>query len=208
MAGPRAAIVMSPWSVPRAMARELGALFRRSLHVASPVFLVYYVLADDLWIGFPKPLLAVLLWGVTLVIEALRLTLHVDIVGIREYERGQISAYFWGGTALLLGLLFFPAPFVVVAMFGMAWVDPLCAWSRERRLYPHVPLLAYGALATVGLVLLADRGPLGTLLLALAATGLALAAEYPTIRYVDDDFTMLMVPMVGMTLLAALLQNL
>ncbi len=199
---------MSSRDLPGTMSRELGAIFRRTLHVASPVFLVYYLLADDLWIGFPKPLLAVLLWAATLVIEALRLALRVDIVGIREYERGQVSAYFWGGTALLLGLLFFPPPFVVVAMVGMAWVDPLCAWSRKRRLYPHVPLLVYAALATVGLVLLEDYGLGGTLLLALGATGLAMAAEYPTIRHVDDDFTMLMVPLVGMTLLAALLQNL
>lgn len=193
---------------PGGMGRELGPLFRRSLHVASPGFLVYYLLPEDLWIGLPKPLLAVLLWSATLVIETLRLALHVDIVGIREYERGQVSAYFWGGTALLLGLLFFPPPFVVVAMVGMAWVDPLCAWSRREGRYPHVPLVAYAAVATVGLALLADEGLGGTLLLALTATGLALGAEYPTIPQVDDDFTMLMVPLVGMTLLAALLHNL
>ncbi len=187
------------------MSPQQGSTFRRAFHLASPVFLVYYLLPDDLWVGFPKPLLAFLLWAVTLVIEALRLVLEVDIIGIREYERGQISAYFWGGTGLVIGLLFFPPPFVVVVMVGMAWVDPLCALSRQRGGYPFVPLLAYGAIAFTGVWLLADFSLVSALMIALLGTSLAIAAEYPNVEFVDDDFTMQMAPLVGTTLLSWLL---
>ncbi|MEE9236260.1 MAG: hypothetical protein V3U52_00500 [Thermoplasmata archaeon] len=187
------------------MSLELGTVFRRTFHLVSPVFLVYYLLPEDLWVGFPKPFLAFILWSATLAIETLRLVFEVDIIGIREYERGQISAYFWGGTALVLGLILFPPPLVVVSMFGMAWVDPICAWSRERVGYPLVPLLVYALIAFSGLWFLTDF-PLGDLLiLSLFATGVAIAAEYPTMTYVDDDFTMLMVPLLGTTFIAWLL---
>ncbi len=184
---------------------EVGSAFRRIFHAASPAFLVYYLLPDDLWVGFPKPYLAFILWSATFVIETLRLAFDVDIIGLRDYEKRQISAYFWGATALVSGLLFFPPPFVVVAMFGMAWIDPLCAWTRERGGYPLIPLIAYLVIAFTGVWFLTGLSPEKTITISLFATGLAIGAEYPTIRYVDDDFTMMMVPLGGMTLLDWLL---
>ncbi len=187
------------------MSPQLGSTFRRAFHLASPVFLVYYLLPDDLWVGLPKPLLAFLLWAVTLVIEVLRLVLEVDIIGIREYEKDQVSAYFWGGTGLVIGLLFFPPPFVVVAMVGMAWVDPLCALARNTRGYPVVPLIVYGVIAFTGVWVLTDFPLVSALMIALLGTSLAIAAEYPNVELVDDDFTMQLVPLVGTTLLSWLL---
>ncbi|MCJ2531368.1 MAG: hypothetical protein LN413_03495 [Candidatus Thermoplasmatota archaeon] len=187
---------------------EEGPVLRRAIHIASPVFLAYYLLPDDLGIGVPKLLVAAILWLVTLVIELLRLLGHLEILGIREYERGQISAYFWGGTGLFLGLVLFPPVFVVVAMFGMAWIDPLSALTRRRGGYPWVPLVAYLALATVGLSLLTPFRFPAVLALALIAAVVAIAAEYPRLRWIDDDFTMFMAPLIALTAVGALLQNL
>ena len=182
-----------------------GPILRRAIHIASPVFLAYYLLPEDLGIGLPKLLVAALLWLVTLVIELLRLLGRLEILGIRDYERGQISAYFWGGTGLFLGLALFPPAFVVVAMFGMAWIDPLCALTRRRGGYPWVPLVAYLALAGVGLALLTAFSLPAVLSVALVAAVVAIAAEYPRLRWIDDDFTMFMVPLLAMTALGALL---
>lgn len=187
------------------MGLEVGPTFRRIFHIASPVFLVYYLLPADLWIGLPKEVAVGIFWGATLVVEILRLTGWVQLVGIRDYERRQISAYFWGGTALALGLLFFPAPFVVVAMCGMAWVDPLCSYTRQVGGYPLLPLLLYGVIAFFGLVLLLEAPLSVILLLSAAATGVAIAFEYPTWPFLDDDFVMQMAPLLVMTGAGALL---
>ncbi|MFQ6012221.1 MAG: hypothetical protein ACE5LS_01040 [Thermoplasmata archaeon] len=183
---------------------EGGSLLRRAIHIASPILLGYYLLPDDLYVGLPKFLLAAGLWLATLVLELLRLLNRLEILGIREYERGQISAYFWGGTGLFLGLALFPPPFVVVAMLGMAWIDPLCALTRREGGYPYVPLIAYLVLASVGLVLLTDFGLPGVLTLALVAAFVAVAAEYPRLRWIDDDFAMIMAPLIALTVLGAL----
>jgi hypothetical protein len=187
------------------MMADAGSAFRRAFHIASPAFLVYYLLPADLWIGFSKVYLTLLLWSVTLVIEILRLAFDVDLIGLRDYERGQISAYFWGGTGLTIGLLLFPPPLVVVAMCGMAWIDPLCAWTREKGGYPVVPLISYGAVAAALLWALTGWSPVEVAMVAAVAAFMAVAAEYPTIKYIDDDFTMQIVPLLGMTLLWTLL---
>ncbi|MFQ5986554.1 MAG: hypothetical protein ACE5KQ_04280 [Thermoplasmata archaeon] len=188
---------------------EEGPVLRRALHLASPLLLGYYLLPDDLYIGVPKLLVAAILWLATLVIEVLRLLGHLEILGIRDYEKGQVSAYFWGGTGLFLTFaLNFPPPFVVVAMFGMAWIDPLCALTRRRGGYPYIPLVAYLILAVVGLSLLTSFSLPAVLSLALVAAVVAVAAEYPRLRWIDDDFTMLLAPLIAMTVVGALLQNL
>lgn len=184
---------------------DAGSAFRRAFHAASPLFLAYYLLPLDLWIGFPRSYLAVTLWSVTLVIETLRLAFGLDIIGLRDYEQDQISAYFWGGTALTLGLLFFPPPFVVVVMCGMAWIDPLCAWTRKVGGYPLLPLVFYAVIVLAVLRLMSTSSLMDLAILATLASAVAIAAEYPTVRYVDDDFTMQMVPLLAMTLLGMLL---
>ncbi|MFQ5919199.1 MAG: hypothetical protein ACE5I4_04040 [Thermoplasmata archaeon] len=185
-----------------------GPVLRRAIHLASPVFLAYYLLPDDLGIGVPKLLVAALLWLVTLGIELLRLLGRLEILGIRDYERGQVSAYFWGGTGLFLGLALFPPAFVVVATFGMAWIDPLCAITRRRGGYPWVPLVAYLILAAVGLTLLTEFSFAAVLAFALVAAVVAVAAEYPRLRWIDDDFTMFIAPLIALTAAGALLQYL
>lgn len=187
---------------------EEGPVLRRAIHIASPVLLGYYLLPDDLYIGIPKLLVAAVFWLITLVVEVLRLLGRLELLGIRDYERGQVSAYFWGGTGLFLGLALFPPPFVVVAMFGMAWIDPLSALTRRRGGYPYVPLTAYLLLASMGLALLTNFDLPAILTLALIAAVVAVAAEYPRLRWIDDDFTMLMAPLIALTVVGALLQNL
>lgn len=187
------------------MGWDRDAVVRRGLHLVSPVLLAYYLLPDDLGIGWPRPQAAFLVWIVTLAIEVTRLVTGLDVVGLREYERGQVSAYFWGGTALLLGFLLFPPPFVAVALCGMAWVDPLCALTKERGGYPYVPLVAYGVLALVALRILTPWSLASVALLGAVAAVVAVAAEYPSLRHVDDDFTTQMAPLLALTGLGALL---
>ncbi len=174
-------------------------------HISSPVILAYYLLPDDLYIGFPKVWGLILGWLALLVIEILRLAYDLEILGLRDYEKWQLSAYFWGGTAFFLGVLFFPPYFVVVGVLGMAWVDPLCGYTRKSGGYPYIPTVLYAIMALVTLWLTFGDPLEHILLLAALATGLAIAVEYPSLTWIDDDFTVQFVPELGMTLTALLL---
>ena len=182
-------------------------LFRRLFHLASPVFLGYYWIPEDLGFGITRLSLTLLLFGTVIGIEVVRVALRIPLFGLRGYETDRPSAYAWGSIGLLVGLLFFPMFLVIPAFCGMAWVDPLCSWSRRRGGYPAVPAVAYAA---VFLAFLAAAGlpPAIVVLLTAVATPSALLAEYPQVPFVDDDFLMTVVPLVTTTAAWLLLQNL
>ena len=109
-----------------------------------------------------------------------------------------MSAFAWGTIGLALALALFPPLLVIPAFCGMAWIDPLCAWSRRTGRYPWLPAVAY---ALVFAFLTGGFGGLTILKVAALtaiATPLALLAEYPDIRVVDDDFLMTMVPLIAL----------
>lgn len=184
---------------------DTGPLVRHTVHVSSPVLLVYYFLPDDLGIALPKVYVVTMAWVAVLVIEVLRLATGVEILGLRDYERWQPSAYFWGGTALFIGILLFPPPFVAVGLIGMAWVDPLCGWTRQRGGYPYFPIVVYAALAFTTLWLTASRPLEDIATLTAVATALAILVEYPSLKWIDDDFSTQFVPALAMTLATMLL---
>jgi hypothetical protein len=108
---------------------------------------------------------------------------------------------------LTIGLLFFPGEFVIAAFWGMSWIDPLCAYTRKHGGYPWIPLVAYNALAValfLAVVPLAEYGtrPVPPVLVALYAPLAAIVAvvvEKPNLKQVDDDFLMVIVPLVVLT---------
>jgi len=182
-------------------------VFRRVFHLASPVFLGYYWIPEDLGFGITRFSLTLLLFGTVMGIEVVRVALRIPLFGLRGYETERPSAYAWGSIGLLVGLLFFPMFLVIPAFCGMAWVDPICSWSRRRRLYPAAPAVAHAA---VFLAFLTAAGlpPAIVLLLTAVATPSALLAEYPQIPAVDDDFLMTVVALVTTTAAWLLLQDL
>ena len=182
-------------------------LFRRLFHLASPAFLAYYWIPENLGLGLTRLSLTLLVLGSAMGIEVVRVALRIPLFGLRGYETERLSAYAWGSIGLFLGLLFFPPQFVIPAFCGMAWIDPLCSWSRRRGLYPAAPAAAYAAVFIV--FLSAFRLPIPAVAaLAMLATASALLAEYPKIKEVDDDFLMTVVPLVTTTAAWILLQNL
>jgi hypothetical protein len=91
-------------------------------------------------------------------------------------------------------------------------VDTLCARTRGGRGYPWLPLLAYGLVAGSAFAVEAQLGWLAPQMLTIAlltavATATAIAAEAPRLAYVDDDFRMLIVPLVALRLAMMLLQH-
>ena len=116
---------------------------------------------------------------------------HVKVIGILWVIFGAFCL-----CLAFFALLFFPIEVVAPVVFGMAWIDPLCGELRRRnsRLYPNLPKVAYFVLvlavmtATVGL-------SIGVLVAAAIAAPVAVSVEKAKTRFLDDDFTMIVIPL-------------
>jgi hypothetical protein len=174
---------------------------RRLVHLCLPVLLLYYVFPQDTWIGIDKRLVLLGALFVFLVFEFVRLGYQVRIFGTRDYEMDNIAAYLWAGIGFTVAFLFFDFVIVVPAVLGMAWIDPLNGTLRTRNsgLYPWLPFACYLVLAAATLSIVSSFHPLSVVLIATVGAVSAIAAEHKRIRYVDDDFLMLVVPLVVMT---------
>ena len=177
---------------------DRGHVLRRLVHMSSPIFLIYYWLPEPLWAGGPgRQLGLVFALFVILVFESIRMTKQLNIIGMRPYESSRMSAAAWAGIALVSAFLFFPFEVAAPAIFGMAWIDPLCGELRKRhsRLYPNLPKIAYFMLAMA--IMIATVGlSVGVVVAAALAALVAISVEKTKTRFLDDDFTMLVIPLI------------
>ncbi|MEM2944114.1 MAG: hypothetical protein QXN93_01490 [Methanomassiliicoccales archaeon] len=186
-----------------------SALLRRIIHLATPAFLIYYFLPDPLWkggIGRETALLLILF--VVLVAEFLRLKYKPRIPGMRDYEQYQMSAAAWAAIGMTLAFLFFPLEYSAPVLMGMGWVDPLIGELRIRksRTYPWVPIFVYFGIAGISLSYF-EGVKFSVMLASIVATSLAIGIERLKLKLVDDDFLMIIVPLIGIYIVFALIQT-
>ncbi|MCK4455851.1 MAG: hypothetical protein KAU99_05835, partial [Thermoplasmata archaeon] len=103
-----------------------------------------------------------------------------------------------------VAFLLFDFALVVPAVLGMAWIDPLNGFlrSRKSRLYPWLSFASYLVLAAIALCVVSSFAPPSIVLIAAAGAASGIAAEQKRIRFVDDDFLMLVVPLFAMTVVS------
>jgi hypothetical protein len=178
---------------------DRGQALRRIVHLSTPIFLIYYFLPNPLWDGGPTRVLGLLiLFALVLVGEALRLIYRPKIIGMREYEKTQISAAAWAAVGMTFAFLFFPLGYSAPSLMGMGWVDPVIGDLRRKcsPQYPYVPLFLYFLLALVSMTIIV--GPsLKVIIGSLVAAPLGIWAERLRLRYVDDDFLMIVIPLIA-----------
>ena len=183
------------------------AVFRRSFHIISPIFLGYYLLPESLGGGITRTALSVVFVGTALCIEIARIALNIRLLGLRPYEGQRVSAYAQGLLGLAFGLFVIRDPRIVVPVFlGMAWVDPLAALCRRRGWPRFVPTAAYLVLFLSTVFLMKSFAIPNALLC--VNTGekrllWAMAMEGPKLRQIDDDLLLQVVPMVVLYFLVA-----
>lgn len=176
---------------------------RRLVHICLPVLLLYYAVPEDTWLGIDKRVVLLSVLFLLLVFEFVRLAQQIRVFGTRDYEMDNIAAYLWAGIGFTVAFLAFDFTLVVPAVLGMAWVDPVSGQLRGRgRLYPWLPFGSYLLIAIVSLALLSSFDPLKIIAIAVVGAASGIAAEHWRIRFVDDDFLMLVVPLVLMTLVS------
>ena len=175
--------------------------FRRAFHLASPLFLGFYLIPERLPADISRDAVVLLFVGAAACIELARIALGVHLFGMRPYEGNRVSAYAQGTMGLFLALYVVQDPRIVVPVFiGMAWIDPLSAVARKRGWPRWLPAGAYGALflaveGALGLVLPDPLSWPAVVVLAALATPAAILSEGPRIPQVDDDLLMQVVPM-------------
>ncbi|MDP6906778.1 MAG: hypothetical protein QF440_05120 [Candidatus Thalassarchaeaceae archaeon] len=190
-----------------------GHLFRRSIHIGMCLIpWLYFEHGDDIAdnIQFTRLQLAAGLGILILVAECIRLYFGITIVGQREYEAKQISALAWGAISVVL---------VFITMEN--W--PIPANAEEGWLaYPLILSLTFGDPAMgearrfgiksrevfmVGsLVVFLTWGVcwhlFGTpLFLAFIMAPLTTAAEWPKLKWIDDNATMILIPLAAILMM-------
>lgn len=184
---------------------EKNAVFRRLAHMGSAGFLVYYLLPDELAPnaapGFHKWHGVLIIMIVVLVFEILRLRYNKVFFGLRPYERHQISAFAWFTIGCGCALLVYERRFVIPAILGMSFIDPM--WGeckvRKRSIYPSAPAVVYAVLVFIALYWLTDFSVMVLLGFTIVGTLSAIFSECWNTRIIDDDFLLVMVPLSAMT---------
>lgn len=186
---------------------DRAAGFRRIFHLVSPVFLVYFLLPDQITPNITKVSLAVLFVGTAGCIEIARIALGIKLFGLRPYEGQRVSAYAQGLLGLVIGIFVVRNPMIVVPVFlGMAWIDPFRSLARKKQWPVALPIASYAILFFVTQSLLPGTPSVtARILLAAIATTVAMAVEGPRIPQLDDDLTMQLLPMAALVVAMALL---
>lgn len=180
-----------------------GHIFRRSIHLGMSFLpLIYFELgdsvADSLDLTLPQFVSCVVF--LLFAAEGTRLKFGLTIYGQREYEARQISALGWG--AFGIGLVFLLAPteeYIWPLILSLSLGDPFLGEMRRKGLSTRNVIVS--STLFLFLVWVACWHFVETpLWLAFLFAPLCVASEWPRLRYIDDNATMVLIPL-GMILL-------
>ena len=175
-----------------------GHLLRRGIHLGMSFIPVLYFqfgedVADKVSLSLAQVVSIVIL--VAIVGEALRLKFGVTIIGQRAYEAKQVSALAWGAIAIGMVLLLVPEKaYAYPLILSLSLGDPLLGEMRRKDF--SVSAVIWAGTLGVGLIWAACGFLFGTPWLLVALMGpICVAAEWPRLRYIDDNATMLLIPL-------------
>ena len=176
-----------------------GHLFRRGFHVGMSILPFLYFEYGETISGYAsmselKFVSALIIALVTA--EAVRLKFGITIFGQRDYESKQVSALAWGAFAIgltFLTLSKYPE-LVWPLILSLSLGDPFLGEIRRAGLEPRSVFLI--GTAFIMAIWLATWSLVGTpIWLAFVMAPLCVAAEWPRLRWIDDNATMLLIPL-------------
>ena len=187
-----------------------GHLLRRATHL-SLAFIpwLYYWHGETIagFIGISPRDFVIIVVAILVVAELVRLKIGFTIIGQRAYEAHQLSALFWGAISVGSALIISPLAGVMGAAFGLplilglAFGDPVMGETRRADKEPKLVFIA--GLLTVYVVWLCSWHFLGTpLLFALIMPPIQVASEWPRLRWIDDNGTMGLIPLLIVVMLS------
>lgn len=175
-----------------------GHILRRTVHIgmcAIPV--VYFSWGDSvsskLGMDLQQIVASVVLFA--LVAEGIRLKLGITIFGQRDYEAKQISALAWGAFGIGMVLLLAPhEAYAYPLILSLSLGDPLMGELRRKGMESKKVMIYSTMLLLV--IWIACTVQFGTpLLISLLLAPICMISEWPRLRYIDDNATMLLIPL-------------
>jgi len=142
------------------------------------------------------------------VIEAIRIKFGIIIVGQREYEANQISALAWGAIAVCLTLILAPqegtgleaGKYTIPIICGLTFVDPIMGEIKRAKQGMKAAVLV--GLAVSFSIWMASVALFSTpFIAALLLAPLTVAGEVPRVRWIDDNATMILFPLIALLIL-------
>ena len=175
-----------------------GHVLRRGIHLSMSFLpFIYFAYGEDVAnaVGVSLDRLVASIVLVALAGEGLRLRFGWTVFGQRDYEAHQISALAWG--AFGVGMVFLLAPTEAYAwplILSLSLGDPLMGELRRKGLEARQVMIA--STFALLLVWLGAWYLFGTpLWLAVLLAPVCMIAEWPRLRYIDDNATMVLIPL-------------
>lgn len=182
-----------------------GHLFRRAFHLAmSAIPFVYFEYGEKISdiFGLEVSQFVSAATILLIVIEAIRLKLGFTIFGQRDYEAKQVSALAWGGIAIGLTLIALPdnPEFIWPLVLSLSLGDPFLGELRRKGIESR-NVVIIGSIF-IALIWLVSWNFVDTPIILVAIMGpICVAAEWPRLRWIDDNATMLLIPLFTVLLL-------
>ncbi len=181
-----------------------GHIFRRIFHISMFIIpYIYFEFGDEVAerIDYTLPEVVSLVLIVAILGEALRLKFGFTVFGQREYEAKQVSALAWGGFAVGMVLLLVPIeeyayPLILSLSFG----DPFMGELRRKGVQTK-EVIIFSTLFLIALWLTCWYLFATPWWLAVIFAPLCVFSEMPRLRYIDDNATMLLIPLAGILIL-------
>ena len=181
-------------------------LLRRSAHALIALAPIYYLLPTE----FPvvpvhRWQFLILLFAIVAVFEAFRLRKGMTFKGLRPHEGYTIASFAWAAAGITIALWLMPMEIATPVLIGMGLCDPLVGELRRMNAKKTTqilfPMVVYFAICCVSLSLMTDVVTITVVALSFVGAWLAVMAERTRIPMVDDDFLMIIVPGIAMSLL-------
>lgn len=176
-----------------------GHVFRRIFHVLTftfvPIIYSRYTHLQVFSFRLKMDALMFFVLGLVMILEFIRIKCRCVVFAMRDYEENQLSALAWGAISLVLALSLSPSSAIAYALcFSAAVVDPMVGEMKRKRPL-HVVYTAASAVSLLVWGLSAFYFGF-SYWLALICGLLTVLAEYPQIPYLDDNFLMIVIPLV------------
>ncbi|MBL6732627.1 MAG: hypothetical protein ISP82_06740 [Candidatus Poseidoniaceae archaeon] len=181
-----------------------GHIFRRIFHISMFIIpYIYFEYGGEVAerIGYTLPEVVSLVIIVAIFGEALRLKFGLTVFGQREYEEKQVSALAWGGFAVGMVLLLAPVKeYAYPLIFSLSFGDPFMGELRRKE-FQTKEVIIYSTIFLIALWLTCWFLFGTPWWLAVIFAPLCVASEMPRLRYIDDNATMLLIPLAGILIL-------
>ena len=199
--------------VPHSVGGLSGHLFRRFIHLAMVIIPIIYYWEGDAVSSFtglePKQIVSICAFAI-IISEVIRLRIGIVVFGQREYESSQLSAFFWGGNSVCLTLLIAPEEGINGAAYGLPLIlsltiiDPLLGELRRANVSTR-KVIIYGYLSTLAIWIYCAYLVETPYVIAPFVSALVVASEWPRLPWIDDNATMILIPLGFLMLLSPFL---